>query len=178
MKIAIMPGHVGKDSGAIDATGSGDELYSVEAVITQSIASKACMFGGLLGMQCLEAIGSFKNRILSTSDCGAGVEVHADICNDERIRGYHAIYSPGSTAGKSLAEALDRALGLTGQHIRAPHEDDRGLFILKHTAYPCVVLECGFLSNPAEEKILNNDVDLYNIAFQIIVGIREWLYRK
>jgi N-acetylmuramoyl-L-alanine amidase len=44
-------------------------------------------------------------------------------------------------------------------------------FILNCTAYPSVLVECGFLSNPTDEKLLNTEQYQKMIANYIAVGI-------
>jgi N-acetylmuramoyl-L-alanine amidase len=180
MKIAIMAGHQGKDSGAIDPAdpAAGDFHMTIEAVVTATIASKVVFLCGFVGIDTVLATGTLADRCKLAIPCGAAVEIHADTSSNTARSGFHAIYSPGSSQGRALALNLDHELALILPRCRQPHEDDRGLYVMKHTACPCVILECGFLTNISDEKTLNSDAMLSGIAFQIVVGLREWLLRR
>jgi N-acetylmuramoyl-L-alanine amidase len=176
-KLAIFPGHVGKDAGAIDLAGpGGDQLMSIEAVITAGIASKMSLMCKLLGIANRVAVGSFDSRIAQTTDCEVGISIHADSVNSPLVHGFHVIYFPGSKVGKELAWYLDAALATSHDKARSPHSR-RDLAILRNTPFPCVLVECGFLTNVNEEAALMNDEYQLNLAFEIVQGFRRWMYR-
>jgi N-acetylmuramoyl-L-alanine amidase len=176
MLIALFPGHVGKDSGAIDPTGPGDRLNTVEAAVTAGITGKISMLLKLLGLDHIYAAGGWDYRIIATKACNLGVEIHADICSNENAGGFHVIHHPSSAKGKELAACIDRALGLNLTRARDPHS--ARLKILTDTGFPVVVVECGFLSNTIDEALLLNEEHQYNIAFAVVQGIREFVYKQ
>lgn len=46
-------------------------------------------------------------------------------------------------------------------------------FITKCSPYPCLIVECGFLSNPTDKKLLLNPKYRYDICNAILTGINE-----
>ena len=48
------------------------------------------------------------------------------------------------------------------------------IYIMKHVEIPTAIVECGFLSNPEEEKILLTDEYQDKLAWGIYNGIMEY----
>ena len=172
-KLALFPGHTGKDSGAIDGNDAGDNLYTIESVITTGIVSKMALLFTIIGIDHVIAPGHFDARIALTDRCKAGVSIHADVSTDRAVQGFHVIYYPGSVRGKSLAEYIDDSLDIGAHRARNLHARD-DLTILKKTKFPCCLVECGFISNAIEEARLYQESYQYNLAFSIVHGVREW----
>ena len=63
--------------------------------------------------------------------------------------------------------------------MKVTNFDDRGVrtanfYVLNHTTMPAALLELGFISNPAEEKILNTDSQQQKFAESIVAGLRKY----
>jgi N-acetylmuramoyl-L-alanine amidase len=175
MKTAIFVGHVGKDSGAIDGAGN-DNIYTIEAVVTQAISFKIAHFLKVLGNEHRLVDGDWVTRLTESSDCDVGISIHADVSAHPEARGFHLIYYQHSEEGRNLADCIDRALDIYARRNRAPHPRNN-LIILRKTPFPCVIVETGFISNTTEEAQLGNDEYQWNLAFQIVVGLRSYIYR-
>ena len=48
------------------------------------------------------------------------------------------------------------------------------VYIMKHVEIPTTIVECGFLSNPEEEKMLLEDTYQEKLAWGIYNGIMEY----
>ena len=48
------------------------------------------------------------------------------------------------------------------------------VYLLKNVNVPSVIVECGFLSNSNEEKLLSNEEYQSKIAFSIYLGVLEY----
>lgn len=174
-RIALFPGHTGKDTGALDpAGGPCDVTHTVEAAVTLTVAHKVATALELMGMQYAILMGSFDARISMSAGCVCGVSIHADVCTDERVRGHHVIHYPRSVAGRALAVSIDESLSVMGPRARKVHADG-SLAILRETGFPCALVELGFLSNQTEEAELLNHHYQHRMAFAIVDGLRRWL---
>jgi len=173
-KIALFPGHTGKDSGAVEKAYGSDKLHSIEAGITLCITHKAASIMELMGIPYAILMGQFDARIGMSEGSVCGVSIHADISSNSKVRGHHCIYYPGSSKGKSLANSIDDSLSIIVDRARKVHSN-RTLAILKKTAFPCVLVEVGFLSNQIEEAALLSHHYQHRIAFALVDGIRRWL---
>ena len=177
IKVAIYPGHVGKDAGGIDGTDvyAGDELHTIEAVVTWGIADKVAGMLAHMGIDHSIGIGSFENRICDTRDCTAGVSIHADVFPTQEASGYHVIHYPRSRDGIRLAAALDESMSVVAHRHRAPW-CRANLAILRDTAFPVALVECGFLSNPEEEAAMLLRSRQYRLAWGIVDGVMRYLF--
>ena len=52
------------------------------------------------------------------------------------------------------------------------------VYIMKHVEIPISIVECGFLSNPEEEKLLLEDEYQNRLAWGIYNGITDYFYDK
>ena len=88
-------------------------------------------------------------------------------------------YYTSSVEGKQLAECLQDRLvkGLDPQNHRQAKAND-SYYLLKKTACPIVIVECGFLSNPQEEALLTDSVYQERVAWNIFMGIMQELKTK
>lgn len=97
--------------------------------------------------------------------------------NEYRVRaesGPQVFYRAGSDGGRLLAGCIQEALitHLQPQKQRAAMAGD--YFILQLDA-PSVLVECGFISNPAEEKLLLDEAYQARLAEAIAAGVEEFL---
>ncbi|MBQ8655309.1 MAG: N-acetylmuramoyl-L-alanine amidase [Clostridia bacterium] len=81
------------------------------------------------------------------------LSIHMNEYRDRSQSGPQVFYRKGSEAGRLLAGAMQEALihGLSPKKQRSALPGD--YFILQ-LEVPSVLIECGFISNPAEEKLL------------------------
>lgn len=174
MNVAIFPGHVGKDSGAVDqaAPESGDNLHTVEAVVTYTIALLTCEMLSRMGIDNVLAYGGWDYRIAQTGGCTCGVSIHADTCSSPAVHGYHVMHYPGSKSGETLSRCIDEQMLLITDRARQVHPEN--LKILRDTTFPCALLEVGFLSNVSEEAVLMQSRYQHQIAHAIVSGLIKW----
>lgn len=175
-RLAIFKGHCGKDSGAIDgAGGSGDNRHTIEVEIISGIVSKIATLLDWLGMDHIVCSGDWSTRLAMSAGCDSGISIHADTCIDSRVTGPHVLYWPKSDNGRMLATYLDLAIDSYTPHSRRPHGER--MYILQHTPFECVIVECGFLSNVSDEAVLAQESHQRNLAYQIVAGWRGYVYR-
>ena len=98
------------------------------------------------------------------------VSIHMNSFSGGGVRGAHVFYGEKSTSGKLLAESVANELA---RNIPYAHKTAKvgDYFILNNVNYPSVLIECGFLSNPEEEKLLQNQEYITNFCYQIFCGI-------
>ena len=169
MKLAIFPGHIGKDSGAIDGT-NNDTLYSIESVIVAGIVSKIETLLKLLERDYITLSGSWQDRIEKSRGCDFGISIHVDTSPSKDASGYHVMYYPGSSEGKTLACYIENCMYET-THNQFRNSHDKNLYILRKTNFPCVLIECGFISNMQDEINMHTSQHQWNIAMGIVFGV-------
>lgn len=176
--ICIDPGHGGSDPGAIGPSG----LY--EKDVTLKIAQQVMKLLGNWGAIVLLTRGSDKDVSLqeradfaNRNDADVFVSIHCNAANNPAAHGLEAFYFRGSGAGKRLADIiLDKLVLEIGLESRGTKE--AGFAVLRHTDMPAVLVECGFLSNPTEEALLEKESFQIKCAQAISDGIVAFLGLK
>ncbi len=104
------------------------------------------------------------------------VSIHQNSYPEEYVKGAQVFYYTGSTEGQKLAELLQESLvkRVDGENHRQIKPND-SYYLLKKTATPIVIVECGFLSNSAEaEKLCSRDYQ-ERVAWAIHMGVLQYL---
>ena len=104
-------------------------------------------------------------------DCGADmvISVHQNTCPLPSRRGCHVFFDPASESGKQLAQYIQDYMNeLYGGKENAVLAGD--YYMLKCTSSPSVIVECGFLSNAEDEKLLADGGYREQIAQAIFKG--------
>ena len=81
--------------------------------------------------------------------------------------------SGGKTIGKKLADKIQQVLNNFTSNDHSALKGD--YFMLKCTTSPSVIVECGFLSNPSDEKKLCDAGYRSQLAQQILKGVMLYL---
>jgi N-acetylmuramoyl-L-alanine amidase len=113
----------------------------------------------------------------------AMVSIHVNKFPEEKYNGVGTYYVDN---GAFTQERTKLAQIVQKQAIKSDNWGDRGIFKLKPTDLkllrlserPCVLVECGFLSNDGDVKRLSDDKVLANLAQNIDNGILEFLKSK
>ena len=176
--ISVFVGHAGKDSGAIDGIdkSNGDNIHTIESNLTSVIATKLSVFYSLLGEKHQLVKGPFSERIAKSKGSSFGISIHANTSPHTNVNGFYIIHWPKSNGGIMLANAVDSGLYCyTHNRFRDPFPRDN-LYILRETAFPTILVEYGFISNTAEEKLMNDEKYQWKIACGIFHGSLLYKY--
>ena len=106
----------------------------------------------------------------------AVISIHQNSYTDSSAKGAQVFYYSESKEGKVLAEILQKSLiehADPENHRMA--KANTSYYILKNTAAPTVIVECGFLSNPEEETLLNTAQYQDKLVDALQKGICEYL---
>ncbi len=101
------------------------------------------------------------------------VSIHMNAYPDARYDGLQVWYSPNNPASKSIANTVQE----TVQSLLQPENDRQtkaatsAIYLLHHLAVPAVLVECGFLSNPAEAEKLNTPEYQERLALVLALAI-------
>ena len=105
-------------------------------------------------------ISDIKNRVKIGNESSADifVSIHLNKIPQSQYDGWQTFYKEGSEDGARLAKTIQENLNKTIQkeNNRIAKTIDK-IYIIKHVEIPTTIVECGFLSNPDEEKLLLED---------------------
>ena len=98
------------------------------------------------------------------------VSIHFNCSSRGGANGIETYYYRSDSAG--LAASIHRNV-VAGAPTENRGIRRRGFFVLRRTAIPSVLVECGFLTNPTEGRLAQTDSYRQKLAEQIARGIRH-----
>jgi len=105
------------------------------------------------------------------------ISLHQNSYTNHSLRGAQVFYDKTSEISKQIAEYIqDEFKTNLDKSIKATSPGD--YFMLKCTTAPSVLVECGFLSNEEDEKLLTNEDYQEKIINCIYMGIVKFLQIK
>ncbi len=115
-----------------------------------------------------------RGAILCTEGADCTVSIHMNKFSDRRIKGPMCYYQAGAKDGQALAgcviEALCGALDLKPR-LANPGNN----YVTRIPSVPSVLVECGFLSNPEDERNLQDPAYQQRLADAIAEGVMAYL---
>lgn len=120
---------------------------------------------------------NLKNRkkIIEQSQADMFVSIHLNAFSDPKYYGAQTFYPMGKEDSKVLAkmiqEELKRVVDDTNNREIKSRED---IYLIKDNKIPSILIECGFLSNDKEAKLLADEEYQEKIAWAIYVGIQKY----
>ena len=118
-------------------------------------------------------VSDLKNRVRIVSEIPNAVliSVHQNMFAESKYSGTQAFYAE-TEGSRSLAERLQAlvASGLEPSNHRQAKPCEN-VYLLSHITCPAVLVECGFLSNPREEALLQTAAYQKKLAAVIVAGL-------
>ena len=120
-----------------------------------------------------------RKRMADSSDADAFVSIHMNKFPQSQYRGAQVFYSQKPEDSKVLGEEIQQGIKdvLQDNNTRVAKKIDGGVFLLKNTTIPSVIVECGFLSNPQEAELLQQEEYQQKLAWGIYLGITRFFNR-
>ena len=184
--LVIDAGHGGEDGGAVSASGVP------ESNINLAIAQKTQLLLAFVGQVTImtregeEAIYSpdaqtlrekkvsdLSNRVKLVNETAGSIllSIHQNSLPGSKVRGAQVFYNavePTQQLAVSVQQALNSAVN-HGSGKNAKQIDD-SIYLMKNIRSPGILVECGFLSSPAEAELLQTDDHQRRLSAAIVSG--------
>ena len=123
-------------------------------------------------------VSDMKNRV-STINSDANnilISIHQNKFEQSKYSGAQMFYSKNDPRSEKLAESIRRSVTslLQPENSRELKSDDGSVYILKKAEVPAVIVECGFLSNEKEARLLSDSEYQGKMAFAIMCGFLDY----
>ena len=124
-------------------------------------------------------VSDIHNRVKIGNESSADifVSIHLNKISQNQYWGWQCFYQDGNEKSTKLAKSLQNNLNeaIQKENKRVPMKLDT-VYIMKHVEIPISIVECGFLSNPEEERLLLEDEYQNKLAWGIYNGIIDYFY--
>ena len=111
-----------------------------------------------------------RKEIIEKSNPDIVVSLHMNSFPSSEAKGAQVYYASGSQGGQTLAESVSTSLhnNISNAKLTSKIGD---FFVLNVSPCPSILVECGFLSNPEEEILLQNKEYMHNFCYYLFCGI-------
>lgn len=174
----IDPGHGGIDKGAnIGTVYEKDITLKIALGMENSLrfyGCKAVYTRSSDKLLALKEIGRFVNQ----SEANVFISVHVNSFKQSEYQGVTTFYYNAS--GNQGKERISLAQDIQAASVEDGEWGDRGIMeknlaVLRYSKIPCVLVECGFLTNPEDFQKLQLNKSLQNLSDKIAQGVNHYL---
>lgn len=179
--IVIDPGHGGADGGAVGKNGTVEKELNLQvALCLESLLKKTgarvilTRNGDFALAETKREDMRMRRSVKNESGADIFVSIHMNKFSQEKYSGAQVFYSADDKS-KELAEKIQASL----KNILDPSNNreakvGEGIFLLGEGSVPSVIVECGFLSNEAEEELLKKPEYREKVAWAVYTGIMDY----
>ncbi len=171
-QIILDAGHGGEDGGAVSVTGIPESQINLAVTLKLDQLLGFCGLAPILtrdsdvsvydpGCNTLreKKVSDIHNRValIEGTDNALVVSIHQNTFPNAAYHGAQVFFRPGEES-EALAKQVQQALcgEVDPGNKRTPTRIPSSVYLMAHITCPAVLVECGFLSNPAEEKRLRS----------------------
>ncbi len=189
MRLLIDAGHGGRDNGACAADGTLEDGINLAISLQLYDLLRFCGFAvNMTRTEDTEVTDDNSNpshgwkvndmyaRLRQYDRAWLTVSIHQNHFSQSKYHGTQVFYGTKHTQSQLAADTIQKQVVtfLQPQNTRAIKAAGENIFLLSRTMRPAVIVECGFLSNPAESKQLKTPHYQQQMAFAVGCGIMEY----
>lgn len=190
--IIIDAGHGLPDGGAVGISGSIEQEINLEIALKLREILEAKEISVIMTRENENGIWEEENdsirkkkiddmnnrlKIMNNFDANLFISIHMNSFPKHSASGLRIFYAPNHEEIKPLAENIQlRIQEITKANINIVKSADKSLFLMKNPPLPAILVECGFLSNPEEEKKLQDDDYQARLAWAMADAIEKYYF--
>jgi len=191
--LIVDAGHGGFDGGAIAIDGTFEKEINLS--ISKKISSIAQLSGFEVimvrqddiavcedGLDTIRAkkVSDIHNRFELAKKYPEAIylSIHQNSFGEEKYWGTQVFYGPNNPESKKIAQHIQGTISqsLQNDNHREIKKAEKNLYILYNTNNAAVMVECGFLSNREECKLLQQPDYQQKLAFEITKSLIEYVF--
>lgn len=114
-----------------------------------------------------------RKNIINNSGADLMISLHMNAFPLSSSEGAQVFYAKGSEEGFNLAKSVQQTICQSFENAR-DYVSVGDYFVLNYSSIPAVLVECGYLSNPTEEKNLQLDEYRERFCYCLLIGILSY----
>ena len=189
--IVIDAGHGGPDGGAVASDGTCEKDINLniayylkyffvasgyKVVLTRTEDSFIC--DDKTASLAQQNTSDLHNRlkIAQSTPNSIFISIHLNKFPESKYWGAQVFYSPNNPSSRLLGESVSNRIitSLQPDNTRQCKEMDDSVYIIYNATMPAVLVECGFLSNENELKLLKTKEYQQKMAYSIFCGVEDY----
>lgn len=172
LTIVIDPGHGGNDRGTTGSRGTDEK--GITLLTSELLAAKLRASGANVVMtREADTYVPLRKRVAVShqADADAFISIHYDANPDSRVTGFTTYYTHSQQ--KELAATINDGLA-SSISLRNRGSQPGDFLVLRENRQNAILIELGFLSNAAEERIMTNDIFREQASHGIYQGLLDY----
>ncbi len=193
--VIIDAGHGGEDGGTSGADGTLEKDLNLKIAI--SLSEMLCARGFeviltrdtdiLLYDRDSDYLGHKKSQdmakrleIANSHENAIFVSIHMNSFSQSKYRGLQVYYSENNARSELLAQTIQDCVrtNLQPENTRKTKPSAGNIYLLDKLTMPAVLVECGFLSNPEECALLNDENYRHRLCIVLCTAIEGFTMEK
>lgn len=189
--VVIDAGHGGEDGGAVSADGVAESHINLaiakrvenlllfmgqETVMTRT--GEEAVYSDDAATLREKKVSDLHNRVSMINEQENAVlcSIHQNsLPTHPSVHGAQVFYNaiaPGQDMAEALQQILNKTVNMGNEKAAKPM--DGSVYLMKNSKAPSILVECGFMSNGNEVKLLQSDDYQLRLATCIAAGIRQY----
>jgi len=184
--LIIDPGHGGVDGGAVSLSGAHES--DLNLAVGLKLEALAALYGIPASMTRrttdldypeeadtirAKKVADTRARVAQINETPNAVviSIHQNIFEGSSVSGPQILFAD-TAVSEEFALHMQEALltAIQPEKKRAPSRVSRNVYLMNHIDCPAILVECGFLSNPWEEALLQTDSYQRKLAAGLLAG--------
>ena len=190
--IIIDAGHGGEDGGTQSSTGTLEKDINLSISLKLSLIMSSLGYDTILirdedkmiyGDGCTtqreKKVSDIRNRmaVIDENPDSIFLSIHQNHFSQSKYNGAQVFYSPNNEKSMLIADSVQKSIVnlLQNDNERKIKKSGKEIYLLYHAQSPAVMVECGFMSNPGEALLLNDENYQKKMALAIAAGVSEYI---
>lgn len=185
LTIVVDAGHGGIDGGSVGFSGTTERVINLDYAKTLKKYLENYGFKVVMTRENLDGLyPSYstnkkkddmieRKKIIENANADLVISIHMNSFPLQSCRGAQVFYNPESEISKSLATSIQNVFVSSLPNARQ-NIDVGDYYMLNCSNVPSVIVECGFISNIEEEKLLLNEEYREKLCYSILCGVVKY----
>ena len=193
--IIVDPGHGGEDGGTSSADGVNEKDINLAISDKLDILLTFCgydtimtrtedrlIYDGSPSTMKAKKTADIRKRmsIIESNPESIFLSIHQNYFTESKYSGAQVFYSPNDEKSQVIADCIQSSIRnkIQVDNERKIKKSGKEIYLLYHAKTPAVMVECGFMSNYEEARLLSDEEYQIKMSLAIIGGLNDYFKAK